>query len=446
DGMLARVADFPHLRVNRFLASYSPEDLTDEQFAEWLNRMTAAGIDSYGVELANLGADRAEELAHELWGIDARYAWPQPAIAECAERLAAWDRADPERRAALRKAASVPDDYVTWQRIVGLYWITRVPFAAGIRRWEDEMRAVYAQSLDALPVKGRLQTYVPPEGWLTREQITALLARASANALGIPDPRRDDLELLFRVFAPEFVVDIAGDADEPGELGWGRSDTPEILSRRPVVYRRMSHARYAGQPLLQLNYSLWCPARPKASERDLLAGKLDGVLWRVTLGPDGAPWVYDSIHLCGCYHLFFPTVRAAPRAQQDTLDETGFAPQTLPRFEPDMRVVLRLASGTHYLERATYAKAQARSGIEYAFAEDDTLRSRPLPDGGRRSVFRSDGIVPGSERDERYWYWPMGVPEPGAMRQWGRHATAFVGRRHFDDPGLIERYFEFGDR
>jgi hypothetical protein len=27
------------------------------------------------------------------------------------------------------------------------------------------------------------------------------------------------------------------------------------------------------------------------------------------------------------------------------------------------------------------------------------------------------------------------------MRQWGRHATAFVGRRHFDEPFLIERYF-----
>jgi hypothetical protein len=49
--------------------------------------------------------------------------------------------------------------------------------------------------------------------------------------------------------------------------------------------------------------------------------------------------------------------------------------------------------------------------------------------------------VPGSERGERWLFWPMGVPEPGAMRQWGRHATAFVGRRHFDDPWLLERYF-----
>jgi hypothetical protein len=28
------------------------------------------------------------------------------------------------------------------------------------------------------------------------------------------------------------------------------------------------------------------------------------------------------------------------------------------------------------------------------------------------------------------------------MRQWGTHATAFVGRRHFDDADLIERRFE----
>jgi len=27
------------------------------------------------------------------------------------------------------------------------------------------------------------------------------------------------------------------------------------------------------------------------------------------------------------------------------------------------------------------------------------------------------------------------------MRIWGRHATAFVGMRHFDDADLFERYF-----
>jgi hypothetical protein len=39
----------------------------------------------------------------------------------------------------------------------------------------------------------------------------------------------------------------------------------------------------------------------------------------------------------------------------------------------------------------------------------------------------------------------MGVVSPGTMRGRGRHATAFIGRRHFDDPRLIEAVFEGAD-
>jgi hypothetical protein len=35
----------------------------------------------------------------------------------------------------------------------------------------------------------------------------------------------------------------------------------------------------------------------------------------------------------------------------------------------------------------------------------------------------------------------MGIASAGAMRQWGHHATAFVGRRHFDDADLLARRF-----
>jgi hypothetical protein len=444
DGMAARVAGFPHLRVNRFLASYAGEAMTDAQFAGWMRRLAALGADGHAVELGNLSAADAERLAHDLWSMDARYAWVRPAVAGCAERLAELDAADAERRAELRRAARVPDDYATWQRIVGLYWLTRVPFAAGIRRWHAETRAVFAQPLPALRVTGRVHAYVPPGDPSTPAQAAGIAARSSADALAVPDPRGADLELLFRAHAPVFEVDVAGEADEPGEPGWGENGTPRIVSKRPVVYRRASHTRYQGRALLQLNYAIWFPERPKESAWDLLGGRLDGVLWRVTLGPDGAPWVYDSMHLCGCYHLFFPTARAGAKPQPDTLDETAFTPQTLPRVAPGERVVLRLASRTHYVERVTLAQGPT-DGIEYVFAEDDALRSRPLPQGGARSIFRPDGIVPGSERAERYFFWPMGIPEPGAMRQWGRHPTAFVGRRHFDDADLMERYFVLPD-
>ena len=70
------------------------------------------------------------------------------------------------------------------------------------------------------------------------------------------------------------------------------------------------------------------------------------------------------------------------------------------------------------------------------------LRSVALPTGEHRSMFRPDGLVAGTERMERWVLWPMGIPAPGSMRQWGHHATAFAGKRHFDDPDLVYRYFK----
>ena len=46
------------------------------------------------------------------------------------------------------------------------------------------------------------------------------------------------------------------------------------------------------------------------------------------------------------------------------------------------------------------------------------------------------------ERAERFLFWPMGIASPGAMRQWGRQASALAGRRHFDDADLLERRFQ----
>jgi hypothetical protein len=79
----------------------------------------------------------------------------------------------------------------------------------------------------------------------------------------------------------------------------------------------------------------------------------------------------------------------------------------------------------------------------YELRDYDELRSLRRLDGGSRSAFGPDGLIAGTERPERRVFWPMGIRSAGAMRQWGRHATAFVGRRHFDDADLFERRFEF---
>ncbi|WP_372876483.1 hypothetical protein, partial [Pseudomonas sp.] len=79
--------------------------------------------------------------------------------------------------------------------------------------------------------------------------------------------------------------------------------------------------------------------------------------------------------------------------------------------------------------------------VHYQRQALDQLRALPHPQG-RRSLYAHDGLVPGSERLERWLLWPSGVASPGAMRQWGTHATAFIGRAHFDDPHLLGRYFQ----
>jgi hypothetical protein len=105
-----------------------------------------------------------------------------------------------------------------------------------------------------------------------------------------------------------------------------------------------------------------------------------------------------------------------------------------------------VAAGTHYLEGISTQAATAPGNATdvYQWRDYDTLRSLPTPDGGHRSVFGPDGIMPGTDRLESWLFWPMGIARAGAMRQWGRHATAFVGQRHFDDARLIEERFHPG--
>ncbi len=163
-----------------------------------------------------------------------------------------------------------------------------------------------------------------------------------------------------------------------------------------AVYAHAAATLYLGRPLLQLVYTIWFPERPPQAEGNILAGKLDGITWRVTLAPDGEPLIYDAMHPCGCYQI-------------------------------ESISVVRGSDSLARYELRPYAE----------------LRSMQRLDGGRAGVFGADGLVGGTERAERFVFWPMGIASAGAMRQWGRQATAFVGRRHFDDADLFEKRFRF---
>lgn len=430
DAQYARVSGFPYLRVDRFLASSGGK--VGDREAAWqafVERLRSLDLESRRHEIDNLPREQFFTRADAL-----------RRTRECGARLAAVDLVNPRARAELLAAARVPDEYSSAQRLVGLYALTRIPFASGVRRWQDEVRASFREA-PAPPGAARVR-FAPPAGKIPpRSTVLGLLARAQFDPLGQPVLSEREFELIAAAYAPSFDIAIAGDYDRFGALRWRREGVvPEVDAAEPVVYVQPAYTRYGERVLLQVVYTLWFPERPPRGAVDLLAGRLDGLVWRVTLAPDGEPLLYDSMHPCGCYHQFFPTPRARPLPAPDALEEWAFVPQSLPGVHDDEHPVVSIASATHYIERVAVARGAA-SLVRYAFRPYDELRSLGRLDGGRRSAFGADGLIAGSERAERFLYWPMGIPSAGAMRQWGRHATAFVGRRHFDDADLIERRF-----
>ena len=146
--------------------------------------------------------------------------------------------------------------------------------------------------------------------------------------------------------------------------------------------------------------------------------------------------------------MFFPTERVrerpGPLEHEGFFDETMFSPQVVRSPGPGERVIVYLGSGDHNIQRVAIDTPKPAPGVPYRLKDENELRALPLPavaGGGTRSIYGLDALVPGSQRPERFLFWPMGVPSAGQMRQRGHHATAFVGRRHFDDPLLIDRYF-----
>jgi hypothetical protein len=492
DAGAVRVPGFAHLRVDRFTASLQDtlatrgtvaadthqnsketEDQAANQAAHHttfytalLQRLVQLDLEARRFEIANLPADS------KIW---ARTQWTSSAdgksnvttllqrLQSCANLLSAHDAASPARMAALLPRLQVPDSYRTAYRAAGVYAITRYPFAAGVRKLEAERSAVMNSTVttsDAPPAAGlRRVRYAPalPSTPLDAAQLRTVLAPPANDPLRVPAPSPADQALLLAQFAPHFDIDIDSDNDKPGALAWTAGEL-SLDTAAPTMYQHIAHTRYGAHNLLQLVYTVWFAARPPApgSTLDLLAGKLDGITWRVTLAPDGTPLVYDTMHPCGCYHMFFPTPAAQPKPAPEQGIEWAFIPHSLPAVQQPM--LIRIAPTTHYIDRVSVLDTKAvvvpPASTPLPVRDYHTLRALPLDRSATdvlppnttvtsRSMFNPQGFVDGTDRAERYLFWPMGIARAGSMRQWGHHATAFVGRRHFDDATLMQERFDF---
>ena len=446
DAQARRIPDYPYLRTDRFLSSFRNEKLSRQAFSHWVNLLLTLGLDGWQIEVSNLQHTARNELANLADQINHSGMGVYEALQYCSNNLIAVKLDEADEQINLRLKATTPDEYNTWQRLIGLYPITALVFRSGVSRWHKDTRRIFALPLDNLPVSGSLVQYAPLESaQLTSLQVSKIISRSSNNALGIPEPTEEDVQKLFDSFAPIFEIDIVTIDDQIGTVKWGNNGRAEINVHSPKVYRHVSYTRIKENILLQLNYTIWFPSRPKTSTFDLLGGHLDGITWRVTLLPNGEPWLYDAIHNCGCYYLVFPTKNASILKPTQTSNEPVLVPQGSLGFQSNLRPILRIAHGSHYIERIYFESSRSTQLTNYQFANSRELRSLKLNNGNHHSLFGQDGIIISSRRNERYLFWPMGIPSPGAMRQWGHHAIAFVGRRHFDDARLFEKYFGYPD-
>jgi 8-oxo-dGTP pyrophosphatase MutT (NUDIX family) len=383
DAQYARVPGFPHLRVDRFHASLRARAAQNPSALRALvDRLAELDLESRRLEVQNLVALSSEARAQLL-----------RRARDCSRLMRNADVAAPGARETLLGAARVPDDVST------------------ARPWEK--KAGFVASGNLPEAAARRVRYAPPAGLEPpRAVVAGLLERATFDPLGHPALSGRELDRLAVAYAPSFEVEIGGDRDRFGRMRWRRAaDAPEVDAAEPAVYVQAAYTRYRERVLLQIVYTLW------------FDGPIDGVVWRVTLAPDGEPLVYDSIHPCGSFHVFFPTPRARLRRSPEIGEDWAVVPQSLPRVGEGERPVVTLASGTHQLEGVRLVRG-ADSLVRYDLRSYDELRSLARAGGQHAGIFNREGLIAGTP-----------------MRQWGRQATA--SGRHFDDADLLERRFEF---
>ena len=135
DGGARRISDYPYLRTNRFLSDFRHETLSDRAFDDWVDHLLTLGLDGWRIELANLPSPVRNELAKLADQINHSGMGVLDALQYCSNILIATNLDQPAQQQNLKSKATTPDEYNTWQRLIGLYPITALVFRTGISRW-----------------------------------------------------------------------------------------------------------------------------------------------------------------------------------------------------------------------------------------------------------------------------------------------------------------------
>lgn len=441
DASSFRVLGYPYLRTNRFLTALAGRAKTEQQRDELLQLMRRLDQRSIEKEVLNLPDSEVPGLLQDGPVKTGRNDLIARSLA-CSDELFGRDRSGPDMMGAVYPLLKVPDEYSSLRRAIGLFPVMSIPVNIVSERVKKRLKAWYDEKIEQLPVKGDLKFYTARmDPGHSAPLVAELLRSASDNPLRIPLLQPDKEREVAALFAPVFIQDVAGLYDRIGRVRFDAS-RPEIDPLKPTVYYYISHALLKDRPVLQINYVVWYSGRAGAQSPWIERGHLDGLTLRVSLDPDGKPFMVDMMNNCGCYHFFSPGREEVLRIKPAPWGIEPFVPQWLPEVPPGKHLGVRVNSGWHQVEHLM-AVNSPRNAIEYELVPYSLLESLPDGSGGHRSMFDADGIAVGTERVEPLIFFSMGIPSVGSMRQRGHHAIELTGRAHFDDPLLFEKNFIF---
>jgi hypothetical protein len=431
DAQYTRIEGYPYLRVDRFLASFRYELADSDKFAAWVRAAQARDREARGVELTNLPDSARTQLQSHYQQTDLA-----KLVAYCGDQLMTWDMSERDRRRQLLTDMDVAQGYSSYARAMGLYPLTRHALERYYQQWQAELRAEFNRGR-VMPTGVRIIDYVPaiePEA----EAAVLSLGTRTASPLGIPQLSAEDQRSLIERHAPIWRIQTQDDADKLGVPALRRNRLAAFHYDEPTAYSLLSYTRFNKEILLQISYSVWFSERPALQKNDPHSGRLDGLIWRVTLDREGAPLLFDLVNASGQYHILLPTDRLQTRKG---IEAAAGLIVALPQGDwAASRPIITVAAQTHQLIGLAAAESTP-VGTRYEITSYHTLRQLPQLNGGTRSLFNPQGLVEGTERGVGIFQWPTGIPAPGAMRQWGNHITSFSSERHFDEARMIEHYF-----
>ena len=435
------VSGFPYLRTNRFLTGLK-EDLDtgarQEQWVRWLQRLD---LEARKKEIRNLPPTAVKDLAAGLGQVPDRQILIARVV-DYSEKLLAHDQRRANFFTTVQAAVTNPDEYRTAYRVLGLYPITSMPVAYVTHRVQNEFKSWHQTPLDQLDIQGEMVSYGPsmPAAY-SQAGAGVILKRSRQNALGVPIPSAADEKRLVAMFAPLIHQGQVQSYDRIGAVLW-RDGHVRIDPHQPTVYFYLTHARFKGEPVLQLNYVFWYSARDGPDSPWIERGALDGMTVRFSLDNDGVPFMVDIMNTCGCYHFYVPDQTRVKRVIPTTGEIDAFAPRWMPESFPRERLTVHVNSGWHQVVHLG-SEGKPSGLLPYRLVSYDRLEMLPHSTDHYESIFNSRGIAKDSERIEYLIFFPMGIPDVGSMRQRGHHAVKLVGRSDFEDPDLFDNSFEF---